>query len=132
MFKRNVAAVSFHARELRGDQFEITDLYRLGGTNSLRGYRENQFLGSRIFWSNLEYRFQFDRRSFFFVFFDNGYFLQRENEINRIEKLSAYKTGYGAGITFQTGLGIMKVSYALGEGDNFNKGKIHFGIVNGF
>ena len=52
-----------------GPFFEESDLYRLGGTNTLRGYRENQFLGSRIFWSNLEYRFLLTQRTFAFRIF---------------------------------------------------------------
>ncbi len=76
LFLRQVVAIGVNARELRGSAFENSDLYRLGGTNSLRGYREEQFLGSRIFWSNLEYRALFTRRSYGFVFFDTGYYLR--------------------------------------------------------
>jgi len=68
IFNKQIIAIGVNARELRGPVFENSDLYRLGGTNSLRGYREEQFLGSRIFWSNLEYRFLFTRRTFGFLF----------------------------------------------------------------
>ncbi|MEE9288225.1 MAG: POTRA domain-containing protein, partial [Bacteroidota bacterium] len=72
-FVRQVLALSLHVRELRGSPVDESDLFRLGGTNSLRGYRENQFLGSRLVWSNVEYRFLVGRRSFFYGFFDGGY-----------------------------------------------------------
>ncbi|RPI66901.1 MAG: hypothetical protein EHM47_15790, partial [Ignavibacteriales bacterium] len=39
LFSRQVVAAGVHGRELRGSFFENSDLFRLGGTNSLRGYR---------------------------------------------------------------------------------------------
>ena len=132
MFRRQVIAVGLYGRELQGSLLEISDLYRLGGTNSLRGYRENQFLGSRIFWANLEYRFLLSRRTYIFSFFDTGYYLRKSDPTQKIEETSAYKSGYGLGINLETGLGVLSVSFALAKGDSFGDGKIHFGIVNEF
>jgi outer membrane protein insertion porin family len=131
-FNRQVAALGLHGRELRGSFFEDADLFRLGGTSSLRGYLENQFLGSRIGWSNLEYRFLITRRSYIFTFFDAGYFLRNAEPDRNIEKLEGFKTGYGLGLSVETGLGVLAVSFALGNGDSFSQGKIHFGIINEF
>ncbi len=131
-FKRQVAALGLHGRELRGSFFEDADLFRLGGTSSLRGYLENQFLGSRVGWSNLEYRFLLTRRSYIFTFFDTGYFLRNAEPDRNIEKLEGFKMGYGLGLSVETGLGVLAVSFALGKGDSFSQGKIHFGIINEF
>ena len=131
-FQRQVIALSLNGKELRGSFFEVSDLFRLGGTNTLRGYTEDQFLGSRIFWSNLEYRFLLSQRSFAFLFVDTGYFLRPEDLSRNIPKTEGYRTGYGLGINLETGLGVIGVSYALGKGDSFSNGKIHFGIVNEF
>ena len=132
LFGKQVIAIGVNARELRGSSFENSDLYTLGGTNTLRGYREQQFLGSRIFWSNLEYRFLFSRRTFGFLFFDTGYYLRPEDLIKSISKQEEFLYGYGLGINLETGLGVLAVSYALGIGDTFSDGKIHFGILNEF
>ncbi|MBU1349369.1 BamA/TamA family outer membrane protein, partial [Patescibacteria group bacterium] len=132
LFFRQVIAAEIHAREMRGGFFEISDLYKLGGTNTLRGYRENQFLGNRIFWSNLEYRYLLSDRSFAFLFFDAGYFLRNEDIENNIKRLSEIKLGYGLGMNLETALGIMGISFALGSGDSFSEGKIHFGLINEF
>ncbi|MDP4172534.1 MAG: BamA/TamA family outer membrane protein [Bacteroidota bacterium] len=132
VFTSQVFALSLHARELRGDQLEVSDLYRLGGTNSLRGYRENQFLANRLLWSNLEFRQPFTRRSFGFIFFDSGYYLRDQDPEKNIERSSAIKLGYGLGLNLETGFGILSVSYALAKGDSFSQGKIHFGLVNEF
>lgn len=132
IFKRHIAALGIHGRELRGTTFEESDLYRLGGTSTLRGYRENQFLGSRITWTNLEYRFLLTRRSFAFLFFDTGYYLRNAEPSKSIEKQQAFNIGYGLGLSIETGIGVLGVSFALAKGDTFSEGKIHFGIINEF
>jgi outer membrane protein insertion porin family len=95
LFTRQIVALGLNAKELRGSSFEDSDLYRLGGTNSLRGYREDQFLGSRIFWSNLEYRALLTRRSYGFVFFDTGYYLRPEEPDRNIPKSEEFLYGFG-------------------------------------
>ena len=61
-----------------------------------------------------------------------------KNKKNKSRNKNIHDTpyGFGTGITFETKLGIMSVSYALGkEFDNpiyFRNGKIHFGIINYF
>lgn len=132
IFNRQIVATGVHARELKGNDFEISDLYMLGGTNTLRGYREKQFAGNRILWSNLEYRYLLTNRSFAFLFLDTGYFLRSEDPSRSIPKTSDFKYGYGLGFNIETTLGILGVSFALGKGDSFRDGKIHFGIVNEF
>ena len=131
-FSRQVLAFAVHARELRGSDFEISDLYFLGGARSLRGYREKQFQGNRIIWSNLEYRFLLTRRTFAFLFFDSGYFLRNADETRQIAEISGFRNGYGFGINLETSLGVLGVSFALGKGDSISEGKIHFGIINEF
>lgn len=131
-FNRQIAAFGIHGRELRGSNTEFSDLYFLGGTNSLRGYKERQFQGNRILWSNLEYRLLLSRRSFAFLFFDSGYFLRNEDVVKNIAESSSFKTGYGFGLNIETGLGVLGISFALGKGDSFSQGKIHFGIINEF
>jgi outer membrane protein insertion porin family len=98
----------------------------------LRGYRENQFLGNRIIWSNLEYRFLLSQSSYLFAFFDSGYYLINGNELNNVARKSDYLNGYGLGISLDTALGIMRVSYAFAEGTSISDGLIHFGLLNDF
>lgn len=132
VFIRQVIALGLHGKELRGSFFEDSDLFRLGGTNSLRGYREDQFLGSRLGWGNLEYRLLLTRRTFAFLFFDAGYYYRKPEPGRNILKQEGFKTGYGVGLNIETGVGVLGVSFALAAGDSFSEGKIHFGIVNEF
>lgn len=127
---KQVIMLSIHGKQVNSSRIEISDMYRLGGTNTLRGYRENQFLGSRIYWSNFEYRFLLASRSFFYGFFDMGYYYRKIPEAN--EKAEAFKLGYGIGIRVRTTLGTIGISLALGKGDNLNQTKIHFGLINEF
>ena len=83
ILSRQVIALKLNGRELQGSFFETSDLFRLGGTNTLRGYREDQFLGSRIFWSNLEYRLLLASRTYTYLFFDTGYYLIKEDTSER-------------------------------------------------
>ncbi len=132
IFQNHIAAFGVHGREIKGNTFEQSDLYYLGGTNTLRGYKERQFNGNRIMWTNLEYRLALSRKSYTFLFFDSGYYLRNADEANNIEEISNFKTGFGGGINIETGLGVLGISYALGEGDSFSQGKIHFGLINEF
>ena len=132
VLRRNVIALSLNGKELRGPFFEQSDLFRLGGTKSLRGYREDQFLGNRIFWSNLEYRLFLSNRTYGFLFFDTGYYLRNADVERSIDKQEGFKIGYGLGINLETSIGMLAVSFALAKGDSFSEGKIHFGIINEF
>ena len=131
-FARQVLAFGLHGKELKGGQLEEGEMYRFGGMRTLRGYRESQFLGSRVAWSNTEYRFILARRSFFYVFVDGGYYLRPADDVRGIARTDAFKYGYGLGLQLETGLGNLWVSFALGQGDSFSNGKIHFGLINDF
>ncbi len=132
LFKRQVLAVTLHGRQVRSNEkyIPVSDQYRLGGTRSLRGFREDQFRGSGIAWSNLEYRYIMGRRSWAFLFLDTGYyFSETQSGVNE-----DYKIGYGFGFRLETGLGIMGIDYGLGRGetDGLFSGMLHVGIVNEF
>jgi outer membrane protein assembly complex protein YaeT len=131
-FPKQVLAIGLHGRELQGSQVEEGEMFRFGGMKTMRGYRENQFLGSRVAWSNAEYRFLLARRSFVYGFLDTGYYLRPADGLRSIPKSDGFRYGYGIGVQLETGLGNLGVSFALGQGDSFNQGKIHFGLVNDF
>lgn len=128
IFKNQLIYFSLNAKMINGNGISISDLFKFGGMNSLRGYEENQFSGNRIFWTNIEYRLFTSYTDFVSAFFDYGYYFR--DILN--EKVSNFKYGYGVGASFQTALGLLKINFALGEGDTFSRGKIHFGIVSGF
>jgi len=134
LFRWQVIAIGLHGRQITSDErvVPITEQYRLGGTRTLRGYREELFRGSRIAWSNLEYRYLLDSRSRFFAFFDFGYYLREDLVDDRITQVEDTKFGYGIGLRLETRLGFLGIDYGLGEGDGLSQGKIHIGLTNAF
>jgi len=131
-FFRQVIAAELHLRDFSSSTLDVSDLFRLGGASTLRGYREGQFLGSRIVWTNLEYRFLVASRSFFYGFVDVGYFVQPAIDAIRMTASEQSKIGYGIGVRLDSALGLIGVSFALGEGDTFSTSKIHIRLINEF
>jgi len=131
-FRRQVIAIGVHGREVTTEQVQEGEMYRFGGANTLRGYRENEFLGASIAWTNAEYRFLLARRTFVFGFFDTGYYFRPTNDVLGLPSSEAFRYGYGVGVRVETPLGNIGVSFALGEGDSFGTAKIHIGLINDF
>jgi outer membrane protein insertion porin family len=132
IFARQILAVGVHGEQVTGNGLDQSDMYRIGGTNTIRGYIENQFIAAKAAWSNVEYRFAMSKESFFFGFVDAGYIYEQSDIVRKIPPSMFSVYGYGVGAQVETGIGILKASYALGKGDSFTDGKIHFGIVNRF
>jgi len=128
LWSNQVLAMHLEGRQVKGSRLQLTDYFWFGGSQSLRGYRENQFRGDIVAWSNLEYRFLMGRNTRLFLFSDWGYYQYTTNEQNFSEWLS----GYGMGVRFQTPAGILGVDFGLGKGDTFREAKIHFGLINQF
>jgi len=132
MFVRQVMAAELHLRDFSSSTIDMSDLFRLGGASTLRGYQEGQFLGSRIVWTNLEYRFLVALRSFFYGFVDFGYIVQPVIAAITSSASEQSKIGYGIGVRMDSALGLIGVSFALGEGDTFSTAKIHIRLINEF
>jgi outer membrane protein insertion porin family len=130
--RRQVVVGSLHGREFKSGSLEIADLYRLGGTSTLRGYRENQFLGSQVAWVSLEYRVLTGGRSFAAAFVDYARMSNPERLTVGLLRSEQEKFGYGVGLRVDTQLGLLGVSLALGEGDTFSSAKLHFRVINEF
>lgn len=131
-FLRQVIATELHLRDFSNDHADVGDLFRIGGATTLRGYREGFFLGSRLVWTNLEYRFLVASRSFFYGFIDFGYIVQPAFAAMDGKASEQSKVGYGIGVRMDSALGLIGVSIALGEGDTFSTSKIHIRLINEF
>ncbi|MBI4418654.1 MAG: BamA/TamA family outer membrane protein, partial [Ignavibacteriales bacterium] len=127
-----VLAGGLHGREYSAPVVEDADLFLLGGTTTLRGYRENQFRGSRIAWLTLEYRLLTGGRSYLFGFTDVGYIRIPEVAAVGVTGSEITRWGYGIGTRLDTGIGLITVGLAFGEGDTFRTAKLHIRLVNEF
>lgn len=122
---------ALHGRHVKSAEplIPISDLFRVGGANSLRGFREDEFFGDKIVWLNLEYRYLLAARSRAFAFFDSGYFNRTDASETIIRD---YKFGYGMGVRIETRLGIIGIDYGLSQGRGLTSGLVHIGLTNQF
>jgi outer membrane protein insertion porin family len=131
-FIHQVVAAELHLRDFNSGNMDMSDLFRLGGAATLRGYQEGQFIGSRLAWTNLEYRFLVAPRSYFYGFIDVGYIVRPTIAAINMTSSEQNKIGYGIGVRMDSSLGLIGVSFALGEGDTFSTSKIHIRLINEF
>jgi outer membrane protein insertion porin family len=132
LFPRHLLAGVLAIREIRTDELELSDIFRIGGTTTLRGYREGQFLGSRAAWTNFEYRIHFSRRAFVSAFVDGAYIALPDRPSAGIVKSEQVKIGYGLGVRMDSPLGLLGIYLALGERDTFSTAKLHIQLINEF
>jgi outer membrane translocation and assembly module TamA len=108
------------------------ELLRIGGSRLLRGFDEQSIFASTYNVTTLEYRMMIMRNSYFFVFMDAAYIRRKFNSTT----FQDFPFGFGAGITFETKIGIFGLTYALGQQKDksvdFRNSKLHFGYVATF
>jgi outer membrane protein assembly factor BamA len=108
------------------------ELFKIGGLKTLKGFDEESIHASMFTILTFEYRFLFDQNSYFCVFANAAYYEKRLH--NSFACDSPY--GFGAGVNFETKIGIFSLYYALGSefGNSieFKQAKIHFGITSYF
>ncbi|HEY9188932.1 MAG TPA: BamA/TamA family outer membrane protein [Ignavibacteria bacterium] len=131
LLKNQILYNSFQGRMILTDNEEQTDLFYLGGINTIRGYRDNQFMVSSAIWLNNEYRFLFSDNSSFYPFFDLGYY-KRNNTIDGLVSSEDFIYSYGLGLDFASNFGIIRLNLSLGKGDNLSRMKVHIGFKNNF
>ncbi|MFM7078828.1 MAG: BamA/TamA family outer membrane protein [Bacteroidota bacterium] len=117
---------------LGSTQLFENELYRLGGISTIRGFDEESIKASTYVIGKFELRYLLDRNSNMYLFFDQAWY-ERKSESGFLKDTPF---GFGAGISFDSKLGIFSINYALGsERGNpilFKSAKLHFGVVNYF
>jgi outer membrane protein assembly factor BamA len=108
------------------------ELFRFGGLRTLRGFDEQSLLASVFVIGKAEYRFILEQNSYLLLFYNRAWYEDRSRNRN----FSDTPYGFGAGLTFDTRLGIFSFNYALGtqQGNpiEFRAAKVHFGLLNFF
>ncbi|MFD1629501.1 POTRA domain-containing protein [Pseudopedobacter beijingensis] len=117
---------------LTGKDLYENEIFRIGGSKTLRGFDEQQFKVSSFSVQTVEYRHYIESASYVNVFYEQAFLKQLTlNESKTILPFS-----FGVGATFSTKVGLLSFNYALGKQQNIpldlQKGKIHFGIVSYF
>ncbi len=127
--KNTVLALNNQTALLYGKYLFENEMFRLGGQKSLRGFNELSILATSYTYGNVELRYLLAQNSFLFAFYNQAYIQYKTSQVN----FSDYPLGFGTGVNFETNLGILSVSYALGKQKNnplnLRQGKVHFGIT---
>lgn len=104
-------------------RYALSDLYRVGGATSLRGFNEEQFAVDTMVRTLLEYRLRTDRRSYVFAFIEGGY-LHRP-AYGSVEEQSSVLPAFGVGLQMETDVGLVNLAYAANTADGPTEGRIH-------
>ena len=115
------------------EEMTLSDRYWLGGTTSIRGYREEIFPAVKALWATLEYRLLQGQASWIFAFIDSGYLTnQVRDSSGSYDSKTINRTGYGFGLRLDSRAGTLGFDYGLGKGDGFGDGKLHVGLSSSF
>lgn len=101
----------------------LAETYPLGGATTLRGYREAQFRGEKIAWANVEYRF--GEGGAFYLFDDVGAYRAPGGEWT-------VKNGVGFGIRAASPVGVVNLSFGVGERLSLDETRLHIALVERF
>jgi translocation and assembly module TamA len=121
--------IGLDARLIVSSELDESELIRFGGTNSLRGYDENQFTGKTVGRVFTELRGYAEEGSYAFLFYDLGYVQPLSSGTNTVT--SSVYPGFGIGFGYRSPVGPVSVSYAMNTTDPLRDGRIHLGLTLG-
>lgn len=109
------------------------ELFQIGGNKLLRGFDEESIYANRFGMVTAEYRLLLSLNSYLSFFSDAALTKNKYQSVN----INNSFIGIGMGVVYETKVGLLNVSYALGKRNDikFNikeASKIHFGYINYF
>ena len=96
----------------------------LGGTQTLRGYREEQFGGTTAGWVNVECRRLLGPKTRVFAFVDAGRISNAETR--------HYPLSYGMGLLATSRMGTLGIDYGLPWKESLDQGMVHVRMIRAF
>lgn len=123
---KNVLAFRARAGFIQGDA-PYSQLFTLGGADTLRGYEDDQFRGKKMYNATLEFRFPLVKKVTGVLFGDIGDAWDAPN-VTWYDSKKSFNYGFGAGVRITTPIGPVKLDYGLGKDEN----KFHFSFGTQF
>ncbi len=97
------------------------NLFDLGGSNTLRGYEDDQFKGKKMYAATLEYRFPIAKKVQGVVFGDGGSTWDiDEGKIPWYKDDDSFNWSVGVGLRLQTPIGPIRLDYGHGDQNKFH------------
>ncbi len=131
--KNSVLKTAIHAGAYLSPGIFRNELFQIGGYALLRGFDEESIYASRYAVATAEFRYLISLNSYLFFFTDAALTKNKYQSVN----VNNNFIGAGLGLVYETKLGLLNISYAIGKRDDvkFNlreSSKLHFGYVNYF
>ena len=121
----DVLAVQFGAGYADGTM-PLSQRFAVGGSDSLRGYEDDQFKGNSMLKGTIEYRVPLMKKVQGVLFTDAGYAWDKKNEDDF--DLGLMKYSYGVGLRVNSPLGPLRLDYGIGD----DGGRFHFSFGGQF
>ncbi|EGF16771.1 surface antigen (D15) [Dialister micraerophilus DSM 19965] len=96
------------------------NLFSLGGSNTLRGYEDEQFKGKKMYAATLEYRFPIAKKIQGVVFTDVGSAWDVGGSMPWYVDSKSINYAYGVGVRLQTPIGPIRLDYGHGDQNKFH------------
>ena len=112
------------------DDLPENAVFEVGGQNSVRGYRDDQFSGNKMIMGTVEYRFPLADKVQGAIFTDVGdaWGGKSWGPWNDVEDDLTLHTSAGIGMQVQTPIGAVRLDYGWGE----DGGRLHFTVGGSF
>ena len=123
---KNVLAFRARGGFIQGDA-PYSQLFTLGGADTLRGYEDDQFRGKNMYNATLEFRFHIVKKVSGALFTDIGDAWDAPN-VPWYKNTKSFNYGVGAGVRITTPIGPVKLDYGVGK----DKKKFHFSFGTQF
>jgi hypothetical protein len=127
---RNSINLKLESYYLKSDQYIISELYRFGGINSIRGFNENSLQASFLSSIQSEYRYRLASNLYVNSIIDYAYYEDNSSD----SKNTLYGIGFGFGLITKNGL--IKILYANGSSKEqnikFSNSIVHLSLKTSF
>jgi hypothetical protein len=117
--------LAYRGLESGEELIPLSEQFYIGGARTLRGYRENQFHGRRVATARSELRVGSSAQENLYLFIDTGYVLQETPVLDGIVTQELFKTGYGFGLRTSSQIGVIGLSFGIGEEVSLGQAKVH-------
>jgi hypothetical protein len=105
---KNCVNINYQNYFLKSNNYITTEMYRFGGTKSIRGFAESSLQANFMMAINTEYRYIISTDFYLHSILDYGYYEDKSSGIKK------KPLGIGAGMGIRTKNGILKVSFSNG------------------
>jgi hypothetical protein len=106
---KNCININYHNYFLKSETYIINELYRFGGTKTIRGFAENSFQANFMTAIVTEYRFIVSQDLYIHSILDYGYYEDQSSNHK------ANLLGFGLGTGLRTKNGVLKLNFSNGS-----------------